>query len=73
MRSIGGGVGSGQTIPAGRLTELSGVGVATGVGVETTTTGLRLVVGVVLLPPQEKSARPMAAQAKARNGLIGVS
>jgi hypothetical protein len=57
-------------MPAGRLAELWGVGVAAGVELETTTTGLRLVVGVVLLPPQEKSARPMAAQTKARNGLI---
>jgi hypothetical protein len=61
MRSSGGGVGSLQTIPGGRVTDFEGVGVGAGVGTATTR-GVCTGVGVDGSDPHETSARPVAAQ-----------
>jgi hypothetical protein len=60
MRSIGGGVGAGHTMPGGNTTEVSEVGV--GAGASVTTGGPEVPV---VLPPHAISARPKAAQKKA--------
>jgi hypothetical protein len=61
MRSIGGGVGLLQTIPAGSVADFAGVGVGAGVGLATTT-GVRTGVGVEGWLPHATSANPAAAE-----------
>src|SRR5574341_352180 len=65
MRSKGGGVGSLQTIPGGRVTDFEGAvvdaGAGPGVG-PTTTTGVGTGVGIEVSDPHEISAKPVAAQ-----------